>query len=86
MLPTKKTWGKLKPLFPLFPLTPTMRFSRSHVRIKFVHYEVCFQFFFPGRHALSRRIRMVGFLERPWGCIVSEITHEIVVSNEFIKV
>lgn len=29
---------------------------------------------------------MVGFLERPWGCIVSEITHENVVSNEFIKV
>lgn len=85
MLPTKKTWGKLRPLFPLLPLPPTMRFSRSHVRIKFVHYEVCFEVFFPGRHGLSKRIRMVGFLERPWGCIVSEITHENVVSNEFIK-
>lgn len=71
MLPTKKTWGKLKPLFPLLPLPPTMSLLRV---------------FFPGRHGLSKRIRMIGFLERPWGCILSEITHENVISNEFIKV
>ena len=86
MLPTKKTWEKLRPLFPLRPLPPTMRFSRSHVGQKFVHYEVCFQFFPYGRHGLSKRIRMVGFLERPWCCIVWEITHENVVSNELIRV